>query len=379
MRMLVSALCAVSLAAVLLSTVKGQPPYSDLGDVGDVPITPWTDDEAGIEITDRDSMGHYPMEEGPYPGCNCSDAEGMGCETCDQAACSCCARCRPRWNASAEAMILRRDNGNWDQPIVLDAQSQTLLSAGSLDFDLETGMRFWLGRSIKGCYAVEGGYFRVDDWTATAAVTGDNNLRLPGDLALASFDYLDADQMRLDYSSEIQNAEINLVRTGRVADLLFGFRYLELDEDLNIEAVDAGRTSDYSISARNSLYGGQIGVRASRSYKRVRAKIICKAGLYETDSRQDTFIGDFNNTITLRNVQASQGNLAFVGEVGLNLAVCISHGWRVVGGYNVMWIEGIALAPNQLDFTDTVTSSQFVDTDGGVFLHGANAGIERRW
>jgi hypothetical protein len=48
-------------------------------------------------------------------------------------------------------------------------------------------------------------------------------------------------------------------------------------------------------------------------------------------------------------------------------------------GYNLIWIEGVALAPDQLDFTNTTTSGSGIDTDGGVFLHGVNAGLEARW
>ena len=48
-------------------------------------------------------------------------------------------------------------------------------------------------------------------------------------------------------------------------------------------------------------------------------------------------------------------------------------------GYNVMWVEGVALAPNQLDFTDTPTSGTELRSTGGVFFHGANAGVVFQW
>jgi hypothetical protein len=44
-----------------------------------------------------------------------------------------------------------------------------------------------------------------------------------------------------------------------------------------------------------------------------------------------------------------------------------------------MWIEGVATAPDQLDFTDTSTSGSHVVSNGGLFLHGANVGLEARW
>jgi PAS domain S-box-containing protein len=42
-------------------------------------------------------------------------------------------------------------------------------------------------------------------------------------------------------------------------------------------------------------------------------------------------------------------------------------------------IEGVALAPNQLDFTNTPDSGTDVHTNGGVFFHGVNLGLEARW
>ncbi len=53
--------------------------------------------------------------------------------------------------------------------------------------------------------------------------------------------------------------------------------------------------------------------------------------------------------------------------------------WTLRGGYNLLWIEGVALAPDQLDFTDTPTSGTSLDIDSGVFAHGFSAGLEARF
>ena len=51
----------------------------------------------------------------------------------------------------------------------------------------------------------------------------------------------------------------------------------------------------------------------------------------------------------------------------------------VRAGYNLLWIEGVALAPDQLDFTFTSTSGTALNDGGGVFLHGVSVGIEARF
>jgi hypothetical protein len=45
----------------------------------------------------------------------------------------------------------------------------------------------------------------------------------------------------------------------------------------------------------------------------------------------------------------------------------------------VIGIGGLALAPDQLDFTDTPTSGSEIHNSGWIFAHGLTAGLERRW
>jgi hypothetical protein len=39
----------------------------------------------------------------------------------------------------------------------------------------------------------------------------------------------------------------------------------------------------------------------------------------------------------------------------------------------------VALAPDQLDFTNTAASGSGLAAGGGIFLHGVNLGLEARW
>ncbi len=48
-------------------------------------------------------------------------------------------------------------------------------------------------------------------------------------------------------------------------------------------------------------------------------------------------------------------------------------------GYNMIWRSGVALTPDQWDFTKTLTGGTTLVGGGGVFLHGANLGLEARW
>ena len=57
----------------------------------------------------------------------------------------------------------------------------------------------------------------------------------------------------------------------------------------------------------------------------------------------------------------------------------IGEHWSLRAGYNLAWLSGLALAPNQFDFTDTLTSGTGIEGAGSMFLAGASLGLERRW
>jgi hypothetical protein len=70
---------------------------------------------------------------------------------------------------------------------------------------------------------------------------------------------------------------------------------------------------------------------------------------------------------------------AFVGDLNFTVIYQICDFWGARLGYNFIWLEGVALAPDQLDFTNTPDSGRHLDGDGSLFLHGVNLGLETRW
>ena len=104
-----------------------------------------------------------------------------------------------------------------------------------------------------------------------------------------------------------------------------------------------------------------------------------KAGVFNNSAQQQTYLADNNNQFVLRDFSNKANHVAFVGDVSLLGRVQLCECWNLVGGYNVMWISGIARAPEQLDFTDTPGSGSGIVTNGNAFLHGVSFGIEGRW
>ena len=260
--------------------------------------------------------------------------------------------------------------------------SETMLTTKSLDYDTQAGPRLGFGFRLNERAAIEASYFGLHHWEAGAVATGNNNLRLPGDLALATFDFFDADEMRLNYTSELHNVEVNFVHHTKYENLslLVGFRHLSLDETFGIHASDIDTAgSDYDIHAINRLYGAQFGGKLEKGWRRFGFELVGKAGIYGNSAQQHTYVGDFDNLFIMRNSVTNGSRTAFIGELGLNGTYRLTECLRIRAGYNFLWVEGLARAMDQLDFTDTPQSGTALVFGKGAFLHGANVGLEARW
>lgn len=283
----------------------------------------------------------------------------------------------------AEALFWDIDQSD-NQAVVLNQNTlDTLLSTDDADLGNQAGGRFTFGWWTGPDVAWETSYFGFDDWDGTAVVEGNNDLRLAGDIGLAAVDdFFGADRMQLTSSSELHNVEINRLRRIGCTDLswLVGFRYLNFQEDINIESTDSDNdVSNYLIGTENNLYGAQLGGVWRRHRGIVGLEVFGKAGVFANDAKQQQFIGDFGNTFVFRDTRSDGDETSFVGEIGATALVRLTPRWSLRGGYNLMWIDEVARAADQLDFTDTLASGTLLNDSGDVFLHGANVGVESRW
>lgn len=290
--------------------------------------------------------------------------------------------------AYADAIFFTRDAEIGNQPLVLldmnaPTQSNVLLSTADLDFNWTVGPRVTLGRDFDAFRAFEATYFGIYNFNATGTVTGNNDLNLPGDLGLvAGLDFFNADQMTVDYIAIIHNGEFNYLQNYGGLAWLIGFRYFNLAEKFSITSTDnMTGTSFYNISTYNNLFGGQIGARLTQGCGTCTSwsyDITGKAGVYGNDIFTSQSVGDFSG-FTLRSVKENMWTVAFLGEIDFNVNYALNPTWSIRGGYQVFWVDGLALAPNQLDFTDTATSGTHIDKTAGLFMHGAHAGLMARW
>ena len=80
----------------------------------------------------------------------------------------------------------------------------------------------------------------------------------------------------------------------------------------------------------------------------------------------------------LRPLATTNGNhAAFVGELGVSASYQFTNVWSVWAGYGVLWLSGVALAPDQLDYN--LGGGTVLDSRGNVLYHGGHLGLEARW
>jgi hypothetical protein len=313
---------------------------------------------------------------------------------------NCCDLC-PCVYGYAEALFMQRSHGDPDRDILLDSSTnQSALNSRDLNFNYSPGVRAVVGFCYDGWLPLELGYFGLFDSKASATVTsadtGDpflGNLTFPGDLGAASNVFAGAQQVTVDYTSEIHSGEINYhccccrndccCSCPQSFEWLAGFRYLSLREKLVINGqrneVGGVENANYDVWSSNDLYGGQLGARWRVCHGGWSWEATAKGGVFANSENEKQQFIDFPNFPLRPLVSGSGSTTSFVGELNLTGIYQINNVWGIRAGYNLMWIEGVALAPDQLDFSFTSTSGSQIERNGGIFLQGANIGLEARW
>ncbi|MBX9791780.1 MAG: BBP7 family outer membrane beta-barrel protein [Pirellulales bacterium] len=317
-----------------------------------------------------------------------------GEDCCDSCCDSCCGPASSyRLYFIGEALFLNLSRPGYRalaEETTLDGRltsTTTVLSTRNLDPGSGVGPRLRLGWLFGAQSSVELSYFGLNYWNATNQATAAGALSLPGPLAGEIPGFSSADQITAGYAATIQNAEANYLHRLGASNwqLLCGFRYLGFNEKLHLVASSTHIANDYAINVHNQLYGLQCGSRYLVQFWRVGLEAIGKAGLYGNDALQRSKIGPGNDAQNWLVLDRSGGNLAFVGELGLNGIAQITNWLYVRGGYNLLWVQGIARAADQLSLTTsagaTVESAQAGSLvhNRGAFLHGASVGAEIRW
>jgi hypothetical protein len=254
---------------------------------------------------------------------------------------------------------------------------EPLANAENYNFNWNAGLDISLIRALGcGCNALEVRYFGIDGWQGTQNFTTSEIWNFPTDPPLFGLGTANINSI---YSSRLYSTEVNLRhRTSDRIEWLFGFRWVQVHENLNFDADFGGNEALIDFNTDNNLYGAQIGV-DWRVFDRggpFKIDSVFKAGIFGNSA--DNSFGVAQEIGPAFGSADRQGQVAFVGEIGVTGVYQWSDHIAIRGGYQVLWVEGIAVASDQVAAIDVLTASG-IDTTGGIFYHGAMASIDFTW
>ena len=156
---------------------------------------------------------------------------------------------------------------------------------------------------------------------------------------------------------------------------------LELVENSNTSGAVTGADVEPSLKPLN-------GIQATADFQFLESDYwqlggFAKAGVYRNAARgmiteSYTDIQNDKNSYT-RQLGASNNGAAFGGHLGLTSRVMLWKNVRVFSAYEVIFLSGLALAPDQVRAVSnepTAGASLNLQTHGNVIMHGGRLGLE---
>jgi hypothetical protein len=267
----------------------------------------------------------------------------------------------------AGAVILTRDRATADPTgkVLRTSDGALLFDMADLELGTAAGLDITLLTAVSQANELEIRYFGIDSWNASRTV-GD-----PGGIHFDGFGVsAPAFGERIDYGSRLYNFEINLrPRVAEGMPLVVGFRTLQLHEQLELWRLDPlPETVGIGTRANNFLYGLQIGAEPYilGAGGPLRLDGTLKAGIYGNHAHQGSFSPTLGTT-----VEDTFDRVAFVGELGVTVVYRFSRACEARAGYQLLWLYGVALAPDQSRSTNLLGPSGGVDCSATSFYQGA--------
>lgn len=274
------------------------------------------------------------------------------------------------------------------------------LSTGNLDNRFEGVGRFALGVPICQDIVLEGVYMGLQEWSSRATLVSPTGSLLspysnfgnfPPGLLPGQFNSEFSNLATIGYSSRFNSAEMNVwcrLPPTCAGDfwLLQGVRYFQQREHLDyttVRALAPAGASNTNVNTENDLVGYQLGLRWSTCITGcLHLDMEVKSGVYLVNARQDTITNATLPAGATRIEQARQDDIAMVSEGDLTLVYDVCPWLSIGGGYRVLDVFGVALAPDNfapLPPPATGLRVARVDTNGNVFYQGASLKLEVRY
>ncbi len=304
------------------------------------------------------------------------------------------------WRARSDYLYIHRDVSDYFilSRRLLDDIGPVAISRDSFEFEPENGIRVAVERRVGQRDSIEGVVFGVEDWDFLHARLDPSNLlfseyRLPNGDPVPGFD--EAFVHEVEFTSDFYNFELNWWHPLRRkvlkmfdVSLMLGLRYAMLDEEFYYR----GRARQYKLTptlaviqaesftkTENDIYAFQLGwmVTAPLSSNwilRWDGKVATGVNFVSQYTRlYETFTPTIHDELVRNDAAAVIGDslVTLTWQINCNLAVYV--------GYQVVFMEGVALATEQFNPVFSIYRTPRLNHNGFVFMQAAVGGVELTW
>ena len=338
------------------------------------------------------------------------------------------------WTLGIEAIALTRSNSSVNQPLVSqmagterfgtteNGPATEVFNSNQFNQGFAVGPKVSLNYKYDSGYGLELLYFNVLNLNASKTVGPENPanwyiMKAPGFWQTQDFPY---QGMTWGSTTNLYNAEANAKsKVTKGVSLLAGFRWIQLNDSLtgsltpadknvpawkldpnshtlppcgldptlvhigNCSGASGAQVSGYppfwNTSTTNNLFGLQAGAEGTLlELGQFSLSGILKAGVYNNRATQSDWVSLEKN---LYSSSATRNRASFVGDGSLQLKYGIFNGLTVKVGYEILWLDKVALAPGQIPQVysgsnpSKVTASN-VNTGSNILFQGGSVGME---
>jgi hypothetical protein len=310
----------------------------------------------------------------------------------------------PRWYFRGEVVWLMRNNPN-DRNLTTynnlsndkdRLNNRFLLNTDDVDFGLVPGMRLTLGHYLTDRTAIEGAFYGTNNWDERNGTPQFPSANGAGPLSpywgngggpFNTAAFSNSNQQIASYQSSFDSAELGIRQwITPTMSVLLGFRFINVGDQFQLTATnnatneDVGREGFYRTWTTNNLIGLQFGTEYTHElfFRWLYFSVECKGGAFLNFADQKNLLFNTGTTYDQRSARDTQ----FSSMLDLSVAVSALVGNHLTlrGGYTFLFLDGIALATDQLDTNPTMTNSRdFIADKGAMTLQGPFVGGEIAW
>lgn len=298
------------------------------------------------------------------------------------------------WNLCGEFVLMRRSEihnisliKKTKEPLTSPHHSRpfTVISTRRLveQFDYEPGYRVRLMYNRDNRMSFEGNFLWLDEWEAKKTVKGDRNLSFPFKNPDYTDDFNGASVAIGDYKSHFWDAELNFWRhfVPHRTDyfglsLVFGLRYIQIHESFGLTMIKPPDKSSYDIHTANRVFGPQVGLDFQMNPMHWFSwEAFAKIGGMINSATAKTRLRDQDGKITLRDFDEYKHQIGVFVDLAGQLTIHCAAWLNFYAGYEMIYLSGLALAPEQVNKHTGSSAGKNVYTHGDGIVHGLYTGL----